>query len=305
MSVLEQVRDYATSVHCALKEGEPLSAYTSFRIGGPAEMMLFPDSVQMLQKIIAFCHSLPVRPFILGKGSNLLIDDAGMPGVTICTERMRGCTRTGETEICCDAGVSLVKLCLFALEHGLAGLEFAYGIPGSVGGAVFMNAGAYGGEIRDVVRSAASVEADGALRNRAAAQLDFGYRHSVFQHSGEVIASAVFQLHPGEPAQIREKMDDILARRKDKQPLQYPSAGSAFKRPDGYFAGALIEQCGLKGFAVGGAQVSEKHAGFIINRGGASAADVLRLIDHIRAVVYKQTGVLLEPEVRCISAESR
>ena len=170
MSFIEQLREFAASEHCAFKEGEPLSAYTSFRIGGPAEIILFPQSVRMLQQIVAFCHARDVRPFILGKGSNLLVSDDGLSGVTVCTERMRGCTRTGEAEVCCDAGLSLAKLCLFVLDEGLSGLEFAYGIPGSVGGAVFMNAGAYGGEIGDVIRSVASVEADGALRNRARQQ---------------------------------------------------------------------------------------------------------------------------------------
>ena len=297
---MEQLREFAASAHCAFKEGEPLSAYTSFRIGGPAEIMLFPQSVHMLQEIVRFCHERDLQPFILGKGSNLLVSDAGLSGVTVCTERMRACTRTGKTEICCDAGVSLAKLCLFALEEGLTGLEFAYGIPGSVGGAVYMNAGAYGGEIGDTIRSVASVEADGALRNRARQQLSFGYRQSVFQQTGEVIASAVVHLQKGDPDEIREKMDDILGRRKDKQPLQYPSAGSVFKRPEGHFAGALIEQCGLKGYTIGGAQVSEKHAGFIVNCGGASASDVLRLIDHIRQTVLRETGVELEPEIRCI-----
>ena len=300
MSVTERFRDFAASVRCAFKEGEPMSAYTSFRIGGPAELMLFPSDAQTLRQLLDFCGQTQTVPFILGKGSNLLVDDSGMPGVTICTERMQACEMLSETEIACEAGLPLSKLCLFAQAHGLAGLEFAYGIPGSVGGAVYMNAGAYGGEIKDVLSCVTSADRKGRQHVHTREDLDLGYRTSVFQKIDETVLSGIFQLKQDDPDEIRARMDDILQRRKDKQPLQFPSAGSVFKRPEGYFAGALIEQCGLKGCRIGGAEVSEKHAGFIVNRGGASAQDVLRLIDTIKETVLARTGVLLEPEIRCV-----
>ena len=262
--------------------------------------MLFPQNEQMLQQLLVFCKGTDTVPFLLGKGSNLLIPDSGLDGVTICTERMQKHALLSPDEIICEAGLSLSRLCIFAQEHGLSGLEFAYGIPGSVGGAVFMNAGAYGGEMRDVLSTVTSVDMDGRLHVHTVDDLKLGYRTSVFQQNGETVLSAVIRLTPGDPDAIRAKMDEILGKRKDKQPLNFPSAGSTFKRPEGYFAGALIEQCGLKGYAIGGAQVSEKHAGFIVNRGGASASDVLRLIDYIRQTVLRETGVSLEPEIRCI-----
>ncbi len=301
MTNTERIRDFADSIHCAFKEGEPLSAYTSFRIGGPAEMLLFPQDEETLQKLLVFCKGTDSVPFVLGKGSNLLIPDSGLSGVTICTERMQKHALLSQNEIVCDAGLSLSKLCLFAQVNGLSGLEFAYGIPGSVGGAVFMNAGAYGGEMRDVLSTVTSVDSDGRLHVHAVDDLRLSYRTSVFQENGETILSAVVRLTEEDPDAIRAKMDEILQRRKDKQPLNLPSAGSAFKRPEGYYAGALIEQCGLKGYSIGGAQVSEKHAGFIVNRGGASASDVLRLIEYIRETVLRQTGVTLEPEIRCMN----
>lgn len=301
MSVTERFRDFAASVHCAFKEGEPLSAYTTFRIGGPAELMLFPSNREMLRELLAFCHEVGTEPFLLGKGSNLLIADSGLAGVTICTDRMQSCRLISDTQIECEAGLPLVKLCMAALDNGLTGLEFAYGIPGSVGGAVFMNAGAYGGEMKDVVESCVCIDKQGKEQTLSAADLNFGYRKSVFQQNGWVVSSVVFSLKKGESGAIRAAMDDILSRRKDKQPLNFPSAGSVFKRPEGHYAGALIEQCSLKGFAIGGAQVSEKHAGFIVNRGGACAKDVLRLIEYIQKTVQGQTGVWLEPEIKYIT----
>lgn len=298
MTNTERFRDFADSIHCAFKEGEPLSAYTTFRIGGPAELMLFPQDEQTLQKLLVFCKETNTDPYMIGKGSNLLVADSGLGGVTICTERMQKHELLSQNEIVCEAGLQLSKLCLFAQSNGLSGLEFAYGIPGSVGGAVFMNAGAYGGEMCDVLSTVTSVDMDGRLHVHVMEDLRLGYRTSVFQENGETILSAVVRLTSGEPDEIRAKMDEILQRRKDKQPLNLPSAGSAFKRPEGYFAGALIEQCGLKGYSIGGAQVSEKHAGFIVNRGGASAKDVLRLIEYIQQTVLRETGVSLEPEIR-------
>ena len=296
----ERLRNFAASLHCAFKEGEPLCAYTTFHIGGPAALMLFPSDGEMFRSLIRFCTLHTIRFFVLGKGSNLLVSDDGLPYAVICTERMQQCSRVSDTQIRCEAGVPLVKLCRIACEEGLAGLEFAYGIPGSVGGAVYMNAGAYDGEMRDVLSSASAVDAQGALSELSADALSLGYRTSIFQQQELYVLSATVSLTHDAPDAIRTRMEAFLLRRKDKQPINYPSAGSAFKRPQGHFASALIEQCGLKGYSVGGAQVSEKHAGFIINRGGASADDVLRLVDHIRNTVLRETGVLLEPEVKYI-----
>ena len=301
MTGTERLRDFAASLHCAFKEGEPLCAYTTFHIGGPAELMLFPSDGEMFRALIAFCTEQDVRFFVLGKGSNLLISDDGLHGAVICTERMQQCRRVSDLEMRCDAGAPLVKLCRMACEDGLRGLEFAYGVPGSVGGAVYMNAGAYGGEMRDVLQSVSAANTKGEITEMPADTLSLGYRSSVFQQQELFILSATVRLSPDAPDAIRGRMEDFLSRRKDKQPLNFPSAGSAFKRPEGHFAGALIEQCGLKGFAVGGAQVSEKHAGFIVNRGGATAQDVLNLIETIRNTVLRETGVLLEPEVKYIT----
>ena len=300
MTGTEQLREFAASQHCAFKEGEPLCAYTTFHIGGPAALMLFPSDGEMFRSLIAFCAKQNIHFFVLGKGSNLLISDDGLPYPVICTDRMQQCLRVSDTQIRCDAGVPLVKLCRTACVDGLSGLEFAYGIPGSVGGAVYMNAGAYGGEMRDVLSSVTTVNMQGEIEEMPVETLSLGYRNSIFQAELLFVLSATVRLTPDATDAVRARMEDFMARRKEKQPLNFPSAGSAFKRPEGHFAGALIEQCGLKGYSVGGAQVSEKHAGFIVNRGGASAQDVLQLVDHIRSTVLRETGVLLEPEVKWI-----
>lgn len=300
LTALETLRETAASLHCAFKEGEPLCAYTTFHIGGPAEIMLFPQNGETFRALISFCCSADIPFFVLGNGSNLLIADEGLSGAVICTERMQSCRQISDTQFVCESGLPLIRLCRAALDASLSGLEFAYGIPGSVGGAVYMNAGAYGGETADVLESVTVCDPEGETIDIPASMLALGYRSSIIQQTRQYILSAQFALHPDDSDAIRARMEDYMSRRKDKQPLQYPSAGSTFKRPEGHFAGALIEQCGLKGYAVGGAQVSEKHAGFIINRGSASAADVLRLIDHIRNTVVRETGVLLEPEVKYI-----
>ncbi|MDR3313456.1 MAG: UDP-N-acetylmuramate dehydrogenase [Oscillospiraceae bacterium] len=281
----------------AVAQDVPLSGKTSFKIGGLAEWMLFPATVEELQLCVRLCAQAEVRPFLLGNGSNLLVKDSGLDGVVIATEKLQDLRAAGDGRILCEAGVKLAELCVFAQKQGLAGLEFAYGIPGSAGGAVFMNAGAYGGEMQDVLTAAAYVDAQGELRTLASPALGLGYRRSAFMANGGLVASLTVQLTPGDPAEIRARMEEIMRRRKEKQPLEFPSAGSVFKRPEGQFAGALIEKCGLKGQQIGGAQVSEKHAGFIINRGGAKAADVRALIAVIQTVVQNQTGVLLEPEI--------
>lgn len=238
--------------------------------------------------------------FVLGKGSNLLVSDRGIKGAVIYTGKQCGISLTDENTVRAQSGASLAQLCTFALENSLSGLEFAYGIPGTVGGAVFMNAGAYGGEMKDVLLNSEYVSTDGTSGELDNEAMELSYRHSAYENSNLVITAASVRLAPADRNEIKSTMNDILARRKEKQPLEYPSAGSTFKRPEGNFAGALIEQCGLKGVSVGGAQVSEKHAGFIINRGGATAADILSLIKHVQARVKAQTGVSLETEIRLI-----
>ncbi len=276
----------------------PMSLYTSFKIGGPADVMIKPHSVEQLKTVLNVSkkHNVPV--FAIGKGSNLLISDDGIEGAVInISSGLDEIKMLGETTVECGAGASLSALCNFCLEHGLSGLEFAYGIPGSVGGAIYMNAGAYGGEIKNVITSAAYLTADGEECVLPAEKLCLSYRKSRFSDTDDIILSARFELIPDNTDNIRERMDDYIKRRKDKQPLSYPSAGSTFKRPQGYFAGALIEQSGLKGFSVGGAQVSEKHAGFVINKGGATCKDVTDLMAHIVKIVEEKFGVTLEAEI--------
>jgi len=298
--------EQAAALGIAYEQDVPMSAKTSFKIGGAAELMLFPASVDQLQACIKLCikSSEAAGPhrrwFILGCGSNLLVKDSGLDGVVISTELLTGIALESGGLISCGAGVKLGELCLFAQRQGLAGLEFAYGIPGSAGGAVYMNAGAYGGEMKDVLHSARYVDTSGEVCELPAEALELGYRHSVFMRNGGVVAGLTVRLTPGDPAEIRAKMNDILQKRRDKQPLEFPSAGSVFKRPEGHYAGALIEQCGLKGRGVGGARVSDKHAGFIVNAGGATAADVRALIALVQAVVEASTGVFLEPEIRFV-----
>ncbi len=287
---------------CEVKEQEPMQRHTTFHIGGPAQWFAcVPDETALAVVLqAARARSIPCR--VIGKGSNLLVSDKGLSGVTLCLEgEFLSLERIpGTNRIRCGAGVPLSSLCSFACKQGLAGLEFAWGIPGTAGGAVFMNAGAYGSEMKDVLVSCTHMNRDGTVERRQAQDLGLGYRHSAYQESDAVILSLELELQPGDPEEIRAKMDDLMRRRKEKQPLEYPSAGSVFKRPEGHFAGALIEQCGLKGKRVGGAMVSPKHAGFIVNAGDATCQDVLGLIADIQQTVKKQTGVSLECEVRPI-----
>lgn len=284
------------------REQEPLAAHCTFRIGGPAEVFVCPESEAQLVRAVLLCREQGVRYYLLGNGSNILFSDQGFCGAVIDLSALKGpVVREGRT-LRAGAGVRLSALCLEALRAGLTGLEFAYGIPGTVGGAVYMNAGAYGGEIKNVLVSVRYLTAQGEVQTVPAAELDLGYRHSVFETNGGCILAAEFCLKEGDPAQIRAGMDDLMARRADKQPLDKPSAGSTFKRPVGGFAAQMIDEAGLKGYAVGGAQVSEKHAGFVINRGGATCGDVLALMEHIQKTVQARTGILLEPEVKIIRA---
>lgn len=303
-----------------LRRDEPMSRHTTFRVGGPVPLMALPKSEAEVRQIMSVAVlEFGVRPFFMGKGSNLLVSDAGADLLVIKADgldrleleeegkswtaaRPNGCT------IVAGSGVSLARLANFALENDLTGLEFAQGIPGSVGGGVYMNAGAYGGEMKQVVTCVSSVSLPPEEMIRELKDPGFSYRHSVYQEQDEFILRAYFTLDPGDRAEIKAKMDDLAVRRKEKQPLEYPSAGSTFKRPapvDGQpvYAAALIDGCGLKGLTVGGAQVSEKHAGFIVNTGGATCDDIVKLMAQVRERVFRETGVTLEPEVRYLGME--
>ncbi|MBQ4066660.1 MAG: UDP-N-acetylmuramate dehydrogenase [Clostridia bacterium] len=279
-------------------ENEPCSKHTSFRIGGPCDLFVTPEDANSLRDAYVEARRAGLSTYILGKGSNVLFSDDGYSGVIISTERLSDVSVDGNV-LTADAGASFTHIAAVARDAGLSGLEFAYGIPGSVGGAVFMNAGAYGGQVSDCLESSTAFDplSGHIIRTEGSDHL-FGYRTSVYKKNPErAILSASFELKPGNKEDIRAYMEDIMGRRRDKQPLEFPSAGSVFKRPEGHFVGQMVEELGLKGYAIGGAQVSEKHAGFIINRGGATADDVLRLIDHIKATVYAAYGVVLECEV--------
>ena len=283
-----------------LREHEPMARHTTFRIGGPVRLMALPRSEGEVLACLREAERARVRLVVLGNGSNLLAADGEIPCFAVLLTGLDALERTGEREIWAGAGVSLARLASFAAQEGLAGLEFAHGIPGTLGGGVLMNAGAYGGEMVQVVKEVAAAGRNGGVETVPAEQCGFSYRRSAFSDGERVILGAKFHLEPDDPAAIRGRMDELARRRKEKQPLEYPSAGSMFKRPQGHFAAALIDQCGLKGLTVGGAQVSEKHAGFVINRGGATCADVLALVDQVKERVLQQTGVELEMEVRVL-----
>ncbi len=288
----------AQKIGCKACENAPLCAHTSFKTGGSCALLIEPTDSSQIQPLFSKIKELNVPYVILGNGTNVLAPDEPLEKVVVkIADAMAKITLENDDVITCSAGTKLVTLCKFALENSLSGLEFAYGIPGTLGGAVYMNAGAYGGEIKDVLTQVTHITPDLKIENVTADKADLSYRHSAYKENGCIITDIKIKLKKAEKADIKAAMEDFLSRRKDKQPLEYPSAGSTFKRPEGYFAGALIEQCNLKGKAIGGAQVSEKHAGFIINKGGATSADVLALIDFIQKTVKEQTGVLLEPEV--------
>ena len=287
------------------KENEPLAAHTSFRIGGPARYLAEPDSAEQLAELIGALRQADAAYFVKGNGSNLLAADAGFDGVVIeLGSRFAGVQVEGNI-VTAQAGALLSKIAHTAMEHSLTGLEFAHGIPGSLGGGIFMNAGAYGGELKDVVRSVTYLDSGLQIRTITGAEAAFVYRGSIFkEHRDWVILSASFVLQQGEQEAIRGQMRDLAARRRDKQPLEYPSAGSTFKRPEGFFAAKLIEDCGLKGLQVGGAQVSEKHSGFVINKGGATCADVLELCGRVYDAVMARFGVPLEREIELMGTHA-
>lgn len=297
--------DYAildAALHAAgipFKTDEPMRLHTTFKIGGGADRYISVQSSEALQKVLSVLLKEKIPYFVLGNGSNLLVPDEGLRGAVLVLEgEFKQISLLSEGTILCGSGASLASVCAFARSNVLTGLEFAWGIPGSLGGAVYMNAGAYGGEMKQVVTRVFYVNEDGTPGVLSGDALDFGYRHSAFMNTKKIIVKAELRLEGGVEAEITAEMDDLMQRRKSKQPVELPSAGSVFKRPEGYFAGVLVEQCGLKGCAVGGACVSEKHAGFIVNKGGATCADVENLIIHIQETVLKETGVMLEPEVR-------
>lgn len=295
-------------------KNEPLSAHCTFRIGGPADLFLLPETDEQLCTSIALCKEHSVRYYLLGNGSNILFEDAGFRGAVLDLTAMK--TGIGMKEnvpgedpesaycsLTVGAGTKLSTLCNFALNHSCTGLEFAYGIPGTVGGAVYMNAGAYGGEMKDVLTSVEYLTSEGKNVEVPASELDLRYRHSVFEENGGCILWATFRLKKGDPEAIKARMEELMQKRIDKQPLDKPSAGSTFKRPVGAFAAALIDQCGLRGYRHGGAAVSEKHCGFVVNLGGATCADVLALCEEVRAIVQEKTGYELEKEIRVVNAE--
>lgn len=282
---------------------EPMTKHTSFHIGGPAELMAQPQSEAELQSLLLKAAEAAVPVTLVGNGSNLLVRDKGIRGLVIKLGSMLRDIKVSGNVLTFGSGVSLAQASKKAAELGLSGMEFAVGIPGSIGGAVYMNAGAYDGEMSKVVKSVRVMDAAGEVSELSAGELDFGYRHSALQGSGKIVTSVTVELAAGDKQAIAEKMADFSNRRITKQPLELPSAGSMFKRPPGYFAGTLIDQTGLKGYTVGGAQVSTKHAGFVVNIGGATAADVLQLISDVQAKVFAAHGVHLEPEVLVLGEE--
>ena len=276
---------------------EPMSQHTTFRIGGEADCFLQIENVEQLKKVQRYLQQLEIPYFVLGNGSNLLVGDEGFAGVILeIADKMNEVKVRGNL-IVAQAGAPMSKIARIAYENGLTGFEFAAGIPGTIGGGVVMNAGAYGGELKQVVTLVRVVDREGDLLDLDNATMEFGYRTSAIKHQPFTVAEVHIQLQEGEPEQIKAQMDELARKRREKQPLEYPSAGSTFKRPEGHFAGELIMNAGLRGYQVGGAQVSEKHCGFVINTGGATAADVKQLIAHVQETVKERYGVELEPEV--------
>lgn len=301
MAQLQEI--FAGCTQRPLLVAEPMTKHTSFHIGGPADLMAQPQSEAELRALLMKAAEAAVPVTLVGNGSNLLVRDKGIRGLVIKLGNMLRDIEIDGKVLTFGSGVSLAMASKKAAELGLSGMEFAVGIPGSIGGAVYMNAGAYDGEMAKVVRSVRVMDAAGNVSELTAEELDFGYRHSALQGSGKIVTSVTVELASGDKQAIADKMADFSNRRITKQPLELPSAGSMFKRPPGYFAGTLIDQTGLKGYTVGGAQVSTKHAGFVVNTGGATAADVLQLISDVQAKVMAVHGVKLEPEVLVLGEE--
>ncbi|WHH60476.1 UDP-N-acetylmuramate dehydrogenase [Petroclostridium sp. X23] len=302
---MEEYKEFLDNIRKILPEdnillNEPMSNHTSFRIGGNADLLVLPEESDQISKIIRLSKQYAIKYFLMGNGSNLLVSDKGIRGLVIKTHACLKNIKVENTYITCEAGVLLSKLANVALQHALTGLEFASGIPGTLGGAVMMNAGAYDGEMKNVVIETNYIDEKGHFCTVTGEEHQFGYRTSIFQGTGKIIVSSKLKLREGVKESIKEKMDDLNKRRRDKQPLEFPSAGSMFKRPEGYYAGKLIQDSGLAGYRIGGAQVSEKHCGFIINTGDATAQDVLDLIKHVQQTVKSKFGVELHTEVKMV-----
>lgn len=296
---MNRICEYVKNEGISYIENEPMALHTTFKIGGPARLAVFPKNENEISDVIKKCKKENVRYMVVGNGSNLLVADEGIDAVVILLGKEFGEVKLiDDTTIFAEAGASLMKVCRFALENGLSGLEFAYGIPGSCGGGAFMNAGAYGGELGDVMFRCDHIDKDGNKGSLEGDDLKLAYRHSAYYENGCVITGVYFKMQKADKEEIKAKMNDYMSRRRDKQPLEYPSAGSTFKRPEGNYAGALIEQCGLKGTSVGGAEISTKHAGFVINKGGATCKDVLDLCKKVADTVKAEKGIDLEMEVR-------
>lgn len=299
---MKNIENALKNKNIAFLSDEPMKNHTSFKTGGNAKIFVMPKDDSEIKEILKLCKEEKVGYFVLGNGSNILVPDDGISDrvVIYLGENLSYIEDLGDGKLLVGAGTKLIQVCRFALKNSLSGLEFAYGIPGSVGGAAYMNAGAYGGEMKDVVSRCNHIDFEGDSGFYNADELDFGYRHSVYSACDCVITSVVLTLEKGDKEEINAKMRELIGRRKDKQPLEYPSAGSVFKRPEGYFAGALIEQSGLKGKRIGGAMVSEKHAGFIINYDNATTKDVLDLVKFCQDTVMEKFGVMLEREIKSV-----
>ena len=296
-------KSFIEELNCICKsvaENEPMMKHTTFRIGGPADVFVCPDESEIAQ-VIDLCKKENVPFMIMGNGSNMLVSDAGIEGVVISLGNAMGDITVEGCQITAGAGAILSKVANAAYDNSLTGFEFAAGIPGSVGGAVVMNAGAYGGEIKDCLKSVKVLTAEGRVETRSADSLNLSYRHSVFmEEKGAVVLYATFEFATGNREEIKGRMDELKTQRVEKQPLNFPSAGSTFKRPEGYFAGKLIGDAGLRGFCINDAAVSEKHCGFVVNKGNATCDDVLKLMKHVDEVVFERNGVHLEPEIRIV-----
>lgn len=300
-SVIHSIYEYALSLGCDAAENVPLKDYVTFRTGGPCDCLVTPKSEEALSLLLKKVAEYGVTPTFLGCGSNVLVPDEGVRGLVLRTAGgLCELKLNDEETIFCGAGVKLSALCSFALENSLSGAEFAFGIPGSCGGAAYMNAGAYGGSMSDIITRVYHLDKTGQKGSLSVNEIGYGYRSSAYVKNGCIITGIDVHLKRGDKEEIRRQMENLLSCRKEKQPLEYPSAGSTFKRPEGHFAGALIEKSGLKGKTIGGAAVSEKHAGFIINKKNATSADILELIRFVQQTVLQKTGVLLEPEVRIL-----
>lgn len=300
MADVSIIKKAAEELGCNTVSNGRLSSYTTFGIGGSFPLLIEANGAETLSKLIPMMRNENIPFYVIGRGSNLLAADSDLDMVFIHIGRDMAEIAVDGGKLSCGAGASLSAVCTAARDHSLAGLEFAYGIPASVGGAVFMNAGAYGGEIKDIIVSAEAVDMNGKIIIFTPAEMDMSYRHSIFSKGGYIITKAEFELQKGNVSEITEKMNTLTAKRREKQPLEYRSAGSTFKRPQGAFAAALIEQCGLKGYTVGGAQVSMKHSGFVINTGNATFEDVMAVVEHVKKTVYEQTGFTLECEPEII-----